>query len=449
MDSALSAIEERFDRRTARGLALAVSSAIAEGALAAGGRLPPIRIVAAAMHISPTSVSSAWSQLAQSGAIVTDGRRGTRIADLGRPVANRYQRAMEHHSNFTLDLSTGIPAASLLPNLKQALEQLTTAGTPSSYLDPTTLPELERVLRAGWPYSVECITVVDGAMDALDLIARSALRLGSSVVVEHPTFPPLVDLLDAVGVQLVGVPMDEHGLSLPHLAEAIRSPVAAVFLQPRAQNPTGISMTPDRAHRIAELLRGGSTLVVEDDSAGAICTTPQLSLGTWIPNQTVHVRSFSKSHGPDLRLAAIGGPAEVLGQIETRRQLGQGWSSRLLQRILHSLLTDDTVNSEITRARDEYARRRTVIVAELARNGVPVGGTDGFNVWVPVADEMAAVMTMASHGIGVTPGAPFAVLPEQHGHLRVTVGLVADHHATLADQLASAAASQGWGRREP
>ena len=40
------------------------------------------------------------------------------------------------------------------------------------------------------------MTVVDGAMDALDRVAQVVLRLGDRVVVEHPSFPPLLDLLD-------------------------------------------------------------------------------------------------------------------------------------------------------------------------------------------------------------------------------------------------------------
>ena len=55
----LSAIEERLDQPTARGLATAVSRAITDGALPAGTRLPPIRMVASELTLSPTTVSSA------------------------------------------------------------------------------------------------------------------------------------------------------------------------------------------------------------------------------------------------------------------------------------------------------------------------------------------------------------------------------------------------------
>src|SRR5699024_215205 len=121
-------------------------------------------------------------------------------------------------------------------------------------------------------------------------------------------------------------------------------------------------------------------LVIEDDSAGAVASAPALSLGQWLPQRTLHIRSFSKSHGPDLRLAAMSGSAAMVQAITARRQNGQGWSSRLLQRILWSLLTDADAVAQIEHARAEYARRREAVIDELAGHGITVPGTDGFNI---------------------------------------------------------------------
>lgn len=440
----LSALEERMDKPTTRGLAHAVSRAIRDGVLPPGTRLPPIRQVATQLALSPTTVSAGWSLLARAGAIRTAGRRGTTVTDPVGPSNTRYRRALEGQTGFSLDLSTGVPDAALLPSLSRALGRLTTAGTPGSYLDEAVLPELRDVLLNEWPYVAGDIGIVDGAMDALDLVARTALRFGDRVVVEHPCFPPLLDLLDSIGADVVGVPLDPEGMQLQLFAIALESPTAAVFVQPTAQNPSGISTTPRRARALAGLIEGADTLVVEDDSAGAIASAPAISLGRWIPERTMHIRSFSKSHGPDLRLAAVTGPTALIDKMLARRQLGQGWSSRLLQRILLSLLTDEGSRAEVQQAQREYARRRAALVDALAQRGVTVGGTDGINIWVPVQDEAAALVGLASQGIGVTPGSPFAVLPDMPGHIRVTSGLVATDHDALADRIAAAANATGW-----
>ena len=447
MTAIVTALEERLDQPTARGLAHAVSRAIRDGVLPSGTRLPPIREVATQLALSPTTVSAGWALLARSGTIRTDGRRGTTVADPVGPANTRYRRALEGQTGFSLDLSTGVPDAALLPNLSRALGRLTTAGTPGSYLDEAVLPELRDLLLAEWPYVASDLTIVDGAMDALDLVARTVIRFGDRVVVEHPCFPPLLDLLDSIGADVVGVPLDSEGMRPQPLAVALASPAAVVILQPTAQNPSGISTTPRRARALAELIDRAGTIVIEDDSAGAIASAPAISLGRWIPERTVHIRSFSKSHGPDLRLAAVSGPAQLIHDVLARRQLGQGWSSRLLQRILFSLLTDEGSRAEVQQAQREYARRRAALVDALARRGVEVGGTDGINIWVPVHDEAAALVRMASQGIGVTPGSPFTVLPGGGAHVRVTVGLVAQGHEELAEALATAANTSSWGSR--
>jgi DNA-binding transcriptional MocR family regulator len=266
---------------------------------------------------------------------------------------------------------------------------------------------------------------VDGAMDALELVIRTTLRYGDRVVVEHPTFPPLLDLLEAAGTEIVGVGLDDEGMDPAALAAALEEPTQAVFLQPRAQNPTGISTSGRRLGELADVLARSPALVVEDDSTSDLSASPDLSLGAVLPERVVHIRSYSKSHGPDLRLAAMSGPEELVGGVRNARQLGQGWSSRLLQRLLLSLLTDEASRAEVAAARAEYARRRSAFVDALAAEGIDVPGGDGLNVWVPVHDETAALMRLAARGIGVAPGRPFAVRSGEAGHVRVTAGLLA------------------------
>ncbi len=431
----LSELETRLAEPTARGLAGAVTRAVREGVLTPGQRLPPIRAVAVELGLSPTTVSAAWALLARTGAIQTDGRRGTTVAAPRRAGSPRYERALDRESGFELDLSTGVPDPGLLPDLARALVALTAVAAPGSYLDDPVLPELADVLRADWPYPAPALTVVDGAMDGLELTTRVLLGFGDRVAVEDPCFPPLLDLLEAGGAEIVAIPVDAEGMSVSALRAA--GPVGAVFLQPRAHNPTGVSLTSDRAARLAAAV--GEAIVVEDDSAGAIASSAALSLGTHLPERTVHVRSFAKSHGPDLRLAALSGPAGLVARIEALRHLGQGWSSRLLQRLLLGLLTDQRAVAQVARARLEYERRRVAVVDALAGHGVEVGGTDGINIWLPVVDETAAVVRLAGNGIGVTPGAPFWVAPRRPPHIRVTVGLAADGHQDLAHALAVAA----------
>ncbi|MEV6971138.1 aminotransferase class I/II-fold pyridoxal phosphate-dependent enzyme [Hamadaea sp. NPDC051192] len=436
----LQLITKAVTDRGAQGIAAAVSRLVHSGELPAGARLPTVRSIARELGVSPTTVSEAWSWLTRAGLIATRGRSGTIVLGGDRLRSRmRYARLAPGVAAAT-DLSTGVPDHELLPDLTESLRRLGAEPLTTSYLDDPVLPALEAHLFDHWPYAAQQLTVVDGALDALDRVVRAHVRFGDRVLVENPTFPPILDLIDAAGATAVPVALDRQGITPDSLAQGLEAGALMLILQPRAHNPTGVSMTGRRASDLAALLTSHpSVIVVEDDHAADITSAPPVSLGCFLPGRTVHIRSYAKSLGPDLRLAAVGGPASVLAPVVDRRMLGPGWSSRLLQHILLDLLTSPSTAILLETARSEYARRRLALLAALAQEGAVATADDGINLWLEVADERAALVALAAHGVAVAPGAPFEAAPLGQDHVRVTVGLVRDGFPELASVLAAAA----------
>ena len=109
-------------------------------------------------------------------------------------------------------------------------------------------PAPRSVLEATWPYPAEAITVVDGATDGIARVLEQCVHLGDRVVARVPRLPAVLrprrvarrrDRAGGDG-RLAGVRPDS-------LRAALDARPVAVVLQPRAQNPTGISMSPERA----------------------------------------------------------------------------------------------------------------------------------------------------------------------------------------------------------
>jgi DNA-binding transcriptional MocR family regulator len=436
-----------LEDRTPRGIAAALGRAVRSGELGPGERLPTVRDVAAELGVSPATVSAAWQALRRTGLVVSRGRAGTFVCDaperrLSPRVAGLRGPADD---GVRLDLSRGTPDPALLPALGPALRRVSERATTPGYHEEPVVPELRRALAATWPSPTDQITVVDGATDGVARVMELVVSYGDRVVLETPGYPPFYDLVEALGAEAVPVELDGAGVRPESLRRALTAQPAVVVLQPRAHNPTGVSTTPARAEALARLLRRTTPTpwVIEDDHSGAISTAPDVSLGAWLPDRVVHVRSYSKTHGPDLRVAALGGPTDLVDALVARRMLGPAWTSRMLQTILLDLLTTSRSMDEVGEARRQYYGRQQALVVALAAHGLDVPTPDGINLWLPVRDEQAAVLHLAATGIRVAAGSPFLAAGEGGSFVRVTSGVVPPEDVDEVAAALVAAASVG------
>ncbi|MCU1508051.1 MAG: GntR family transcriptional regulator [Glaciihabitans sp.] len=426
---------------TPSGIAGAIARLISSGELAPGDRLPTVRELAADLGVSPATVSHAWQALSGVGLIVSRGRSGSFVRAERTTWLPPRSRHLTELPIASLDLSTGTPDPELLPNLGPALSRVSSRAGTTSYFDSPVLPELELLLRGNWPFVPGAMTIVDGAMDAISRTLDLVLRFGDRVAIENPGFPPIFDLLEHYGIERLPVGLDEQGMRPEALAEALKHSPAAIVLQPRTQNPAGVSMTTDRARELAKVISSSrtatDTIIIEDDHSGEISTSSDVSLGEFLPDRVLHIRSFSKSHGPDLRIAAIGGPAQLVDRIVARRILGPAWTSRMLQTILYDLLTDATSVAQVSDARRTYHGRQRDLNAALASHGVVMPIPDGINLWMRVDDERNAVVQLAAAGIRVAAGTPFLASPGEQ-FIRVTAGQVRAEFESVGALLAAA-----------
>lgn len=424
--------------RSARGIASALRQLISSGQIKQGDKLPTVRDLSAHLGVSPATVTQAWQAMAQAGMLVTRGRAGTFVAMFSENDRTpRFLGLGGPLINSGIDLSRGTPDPLLLPSISQAMQRVSSNRDiwRSSYFDEPVIPELDHLLRESWPFRPESLTVVDGALDALSRIVNVVVSFGDRVVVESPGFPPLLDILERVGAEIIPVGLDEQGLLVLEFKEALRRDPVAVFIQPRAHNPTGTSMSLLRAAELAALLGAAKTKswIIEDDHSGDICMASDVSVGQYLPQKTIHIRSFSKSHGPDLRLAAIGGCSDVIEPLVSDRMLGPGWSSRLLQHILVELLTSPESMSAVERARDEYSLRSSHLGEALLDHGLDPSPGDGINVFIPVQDEQTVLINLAAHGIRVAPGRPFFLGKARKSGVRVTTSALESDPGKIRD----------------
>ncbi|WP_431882110.1 aminotransferase class I/II-fold pyridoxal phosphate-dependent enzyme, partial [Micromonospora gifhornensis] len=412
---------------TAAEISASIESGIRDAALAPGDPLPPVRALAADLAVSPATVSRAYAELRQRGLIVTAGRHGTRVR-LRPPVAARRAALRPPSAAGLRDLSKGEPDARLLPPLGPHLAALAdTIGPAISYSDAGTLPEFaeaarQRLAADGVPATE--LALSSGALDGIERLLAAHLRPGDAVAVEDPGWANQLDLIAALGLRPIGVPLDDDGPLVAGVAAALAAGARALIVTSRAQNPTGAAVSADRAAALRALLAGrADVLLIEDDHAAELARVPLHPLA----GATAHwafVRSVSKPFGPDLRLAVLAGDETTVARVAGRTRVGTGWVSTVAQRLVLSLWRDPAVTALIERAADSYERRRRGLVDALAERGLIAHGRSGLNVWVPVTDETVASTMLRDAGWLAAPGALFRIASPPA--LRLTVSPLTD-----------------------
>lgn len=426
----------RLTDRTARGIAVETTALIRSGAIAVGVHLPPVRDLAAVLGVSPATISAAWSALRRYKVISGRGRGGVWVC--GDKVSPRPAR-FKNIGNFgegVLDLTSGLPDPALLPDLAQALSYGARATQLHNYQREPITVALRDAVQARWPYAAESFMATNGGFEAVYIVVQTLLMPGAVVAVENPTALRLLDILENAGMHVVPVACDDEGPTPASLAEALRQRPAAFIYQPRTHAVTGRVVSARRRAQMATLLNDTDTLIIEDDGIGDVSSFAPASLGSYHPDRTVHILSFSKSLGPDLRLGVLSCTSEMADQLQAYRSFGAGWTSRILQTAAAWLLQDRATAELLAGARAVYAQRRWALVQALRARGVAAPDGDGLCLWLPVPSEQFAMVTLAARRIAVMPGSKCW----QNGgqHIRVGTSLLRSHADMVADAISLA-----------
>ncbi len=418
---------------TAREIAVSIEAGIRDGRLDQGDALPTVRALAGSLGVSPATVNSAYRILRERGLVVAEGRRGTRVAPrppLRVPVRTGFGPPVPDRPGLR-DLTIGLPDPALLPPIGPALDRvdldrrLKIAGLDGP--DPRLL-ELAREMFAGDGFAPDAIAITSGALDAVERVLQAHLRPGDRVVIEDPTYPPIRDILLALGLVAVPARVDERGILPDELANAVARGVDALVLVPRAQNPLGATLDQERVAELRPILaQAPDMLIFEDDHAGLISGAPFATLTEPERARWAVVRSMSKSLHPDLRVGLLCGDQTTIARVEGRQALGPRWVSHLLQAVAAEMLDDPGFGGTCARAADAYNERRKALISALAEHDVRGYGRSGVNVWVPVREEAPVVRALLGAGWLVFAGEHFRLATAPA--IRITISTLEDGEA--------------------
>ncbi|TDB88406.1 PLP-dependent aminotransferase family protein [Actinomadura sp. KC216] len=423
-----------------RRVADAVAADIAAGRLRPGDRLPPQRAFARERGIAASTASRVYRELGRRGLVVGEVGRGTFVRAAERAAVP----ALAEPADARVDLELSYPvmpgqAALLAAGMERllrpdvlgaALGPTGVAGTPAARESAAEL-----LAAPGWRPDPSGVLFAGNGRQAIAGTVAALVPPGGRLAVEALTYPVIKGIAARLGVTLVPVASDGHGLIPDTLADAHRAaPLGAVYVQPTLHNPYGTTMPRGRRAELAETLERLGLPAIEDRVWAFLSEDAPAPLASFAARHTVVVDSLSKRLAPGLSVGFAVPPPALAGRVAAALRSGAWAPTGFALAAASGWIADGTVAS-VTRAKRADAASRSRIAAGRLP-GAGTGPVSYFRWWELPSPWRADtfVAAAARHGIAVTPAAAFAA-GTAAAPRAVRVGLASPPPETLARAL--------------
>ncbi|WP_214369005.1 PLP-dependent aminotransferase family protein [Pseudonocardia sp. H11422] len=399
-----------------RRIADTVAAEIAAGRLRPGDRLPPQRRFARRHGIATSTAARVYGDLVRRGLAVGEVGRGTFV----RAAAAPPEPALAEPGSARVDLELNFAVLPEQPALQaRSLERLLRSDVLAAALPPVgaagTPAAREAAAAAlghpGWRPDPRRILFTGNGRQAVATAVAALVPVGERLGVEAFTYPVVKGIAARLGVTLVPLATDAHGLLPDAVASAHRAgPLRAVYVQPTLHNPLGATMPAERRVALAEVLRAIDVPAVEDVIYAFLRDAPP-PLVAFAPERTVLVDSLSKRLAPGLTLGFVVTPDALADRVAAAARSG-GWAAqRFAIDAATCWLTDGTLAAvEAAKRRDAAARQE--LVRDRLQGFTVHADPAAYHLWWELPEPWRAetfVASAARRGVAVSPGAAFAV----------------------------------------
>lgn len=178
--------------------------------------------------------------------------------------------------------------------------------------------------RAGMSVAPDEVLMTSGSLQAMDLVNSALLNEGDIVLLEDANYAGALSKLDAMGVEYIGIELDEDGMRMDHLErnlaelEARGQKPKFIYTIPTIQNPTGSVMPVERRREMLDLAKKYDVMIFEDDCYADLVFTDERPPAIYAlddENRVVYCATFSKTIAPALRVGYIVAPWPLMGHI--------------------------------------------------------------------------------------------------------------------------------------
>jgi DNA-binding transcriptional MocR family regulator len=434
-------------------------------ALPGGAKLLSIRQLAAQLAVSTNTVVLAYDRLVAAGVIDSHGTAGFFVCtttDTGRSVPDEValeagveqepvwlaQQANDQRAGILLASSGALPPTWLQDAVPAAAVQRALASSAAglaSRCPPQGLPELREhialLLRGiGAAYDAGHILTTFGGTHAIDLICRSFLQPGDTVLVEDPGYFLMFGRLRQDGIRLVPIKRRPDGLDLDALEAACREHrPRMLFVQTALHNPTGWSSSAANLHKVLMLAQQYGFLIAEDDVHGHFQQGHSTRLASLAGlDNVIYYSSFCKALSPALRMGYLAAAPALLKVLMRTKIHSIMTTPALNEYVLLEVLRAGNLRKHLDRLQRKIMVARNASARQLSAAGVlfEQPGDAGIFLWGTMPEGLDVdllVQDAYRNKIVLMRGAAFSANDTPDRHIRFNVAF--SQHPRLSTYL--------------
>lgn len=263
----------------------------------------------------------------------------------------------------------------------------------------------------------EHVLITTGSQQALDLIAKVLINTGDGVIVEAPGYLGAIQAFCMFEPKFLPVTLEEDGLNLEELEEALKQGAKFAYTVPNFQNPTGLTYSKERREAICELFDKYDTVLVEDDPYGELrfkgSKLPYIGAGKLA--HSVLLGTFSKTVTPGMRLGfIITQDSELMTHLVTAKQSSDLHSNIFSQYLISDYLDHNEYQQHVNKITELYRGQAETMLEAMdeffpkeVKYTKPEGG---MFIWVTLPDDISSLdlfKEAMAQKVAFVPGDPF------------------------------------------
>lgn len=422
-----------------------VKSAIMEGKLISGSRVPSVRALASELGVARATVENAYGLLTAEGFLQSRGQAGTVVSapisvSVPAPVPVRETKTRKAvnpmlPSVSSLPFQLGLPALDAFPRaIWSRIVSRQIRHTAINDLGHPPLTGVEALrhsiarylqLSRGFTCRPEQIFICAGYAPVLDLIIGSLLQPGDGVWLEDPGYPVTQTFFRAAGAVPMAVKVDEQGMNVP-LAMEQHPQARFAVVTPAHQSPTGVTMSLSRRMALLDWAAKQQAWIIEDDYDSEFRyhgqPLPSLkSLDT--QGRVIYAGTFSKVMFPALRCGYVVVPECLVEKIEAYCPLRMCGTPPLVQSSIAEFIEQGHFYRHLKRMRQLYVQRRSYLEqaltaafpVEILQVNQQIGGIQLCATLNPDLDDALIARNAREQGLAVQALSDWQVLRRERG----------------------------------